>query len=280
MPSYTIRYLHPVSKVTWHPVDDGIRITISAVAADEISPPKSPDLSARGQENETPPPTDQDSDYSDSDYSKEWRPRTPSAISLVVHPSGLGLDRYRNTHRHRERRAASSPVTKTAELVLPDPQLQFLASLSGENTETDSVTVLTPSSYTARTTTIGGTMYASARGPIQPNGNGVHTESGRGNRNEQEEKEGCECLSRDKLSTLQDVLAEERKNRPTLEERVKMPLVSVPRTVRTGKAIARFNLAFPELAVPSPMAAANKDSKINNMTENGGVDGGRKFEGS
>ena len=93
MPSYTIRYPHPVSRVTWHQVDEGIRINIFA-AAEEMSPPKSPDLNALEDDLE--------------DMELDQCPRTPSAISLVVHHSGLDL--Y----------GQSSPVSKTAELILPE----------------------------------------------------------------------------------------------------------------------------------------------------------------
>lgn len=50
----------------------------------------------------------------------------------------------------------------------------------------------------------------------------------------------------DRLETLQGVLAEERKHRPTFEERQKTPIASIPRNVLTNTAIASFDLAFPE----------------------------------
>ncbi|KAM7200211.1 hypothetical protein V8F20_005429 [Naviculisporaceae sp. PSN 640] len=224
MPSYTIRYPHPVSKVTWHPVDDGIRITIFA-ATDEISPPKSPDLSAQE--------TDDGESYE--------CPCTPSAISLVVHSSGLDLFGQQKT----------SQVTKTAELVLPGPQVE---STPAENTETstsNSITILTPSSYAT------GPMYTGNRDSrvLEPTCSCTHAAE------EHRADEGCECLNMDKLSTLQEVLAEERKSRPTLEERIRMPIVSIPRTVRTGTAIASFDLAFPELQGPQKRKLVNGNTE-------------------
>ncbi|KAM7202722.1 hypothetical protein V8F33_002648 [Rhypophila sp. PSN 637] len=212
MPSYTIRYPHPVSKVTWYPVDQGIRINIFATA-DEISPPKSPELSA--QEQGRP------------DVELDHCHRPPSAISLEVHQSGL--DWYRR----------SSPA-ETAELVLPES----IPPSPVETTETNSVTILTPS-HTS------GTMFESKeiRSDRDHEGEGNMT------------RKDSACLSINKLATLQDVLAEERKHRPTLEERVKMPIVPVPRTVQTGRVIASFDLAFPELHA-TDLGSRNADRKF------------------
>lgn len=197
MPSYTIRYPHPVSRVTWHQVDEGIRINILA-AAEEMSPPKSPDLKAVGD------------DVADMELEC---PRTPSAISLVVHHSGLDL--Y----------GQAPQVSRTAEMVLPECSPPSPC----ENTSTTSMAMLTPS----HTSTA---VFELRRAP-----HCVHTASEEGGTGQE-----CECLRIDRLETLQDVLAEERRHRPTFEERVKTPIVSTPRNVLTNTVIASFEMAFPE----------------------------------
>jgi len=198
MPSYTIRYPHPVSRVTWHPVDEGVRINIFA-AAEEMSPPKSPDLKAV------------DGDLVDMELAE--CPRTPSAISLVVHHSALDL--Y----------GKSSPVSRTAEMILPECSPPSPC----ENTSTNSITILTPSHT-------GTTVFESRR--VQPRRVQSAVEEG-------DSRQTCGGLRMDRLETLQDVLAEERKHRPTFEERLKTPIVSIPRNVLTHTAIASFDLAFP-----------------------------------